>query len=129
MRCVVVGAGELGAGVVRRAAERGAAREIVLLDTAAGDLARGKALDLLQSGPVVGYDVAITGAGEWDVLSGADAIVIADPAAGADERAVIAALQRAGDLAGNALVIVATADPSAAIAAARGAGLPRERVL
>ena len=57
----ILGAGDLGATLARRLAERELARRIVLVDPDEGR-ARGKALDLAQSGPVEPYDVAIEGA-------------------------------------------------------------------
>ncbi len=55
----VIGAGKTGATTAQRLAERNYA-DIVLFDVVDG-LAEGEALDLLEAGPVVGYDVSVTG--------------------------------------------------------------------
>src|SRR4030095_16145716 len=75
-RIAILGAGDLGAAVARRAAEQEIVREVLLADADEGR-AKGKALDLLQSGPVEGYDTRIAGAS--DLPEGMDATVVADP--------------------------------------------------
>jgi malate dehydrogenase len=55
----VVGAGNVGATLAQRVAERDYA-DVVLVDIVEG-LPQGKALDMLESGPIVGYDSLITG--------------------------------------------------------------------
>ena len=55
----VIGAGKTGATTAQRLVERNYA-DIVLFDVIEG-LAEGEALDLLEAGPVVGYDVNVTG--------------------------------------------------------------------
>jgi malate dehydrogenase len=81
MRSVaILGAGDLGATIARRLAERELARRIVLVDADDGR-ARGKALDLAQSGPVEGYDVAIEGGASLEAAGALDLVVIADPPA------------------------------------------------
>ena len=55
----VIGAGKTGATTAQRLAERNYA-DIVLFDVIEG-LAEGEALDLLEAGPVVGYDVSVSG--------------------------------------------------------------------
>ena len=51
-KITVVGAGNVGATVAQRLAERGYA-DIVLVDIVEG-LPQGKALDMLEAGPIVG---------------------------------------------------------------------------
>src|SRR5713101_2240584 len=55
----VVGAGQVGATTVQRLVERNYA-DIVMFDVIEG-LAEGEALDMLQAGPIVGYDSSVTG--------------------------------------------------------------------
>jgi malate dehydrogenase len=55
----VIGAGQTGASTAQRIAERGYA-DVVLTDVVEG-LAEGKALDLQESAPVLGFDSVITG--------------------------------------------------------------------
>jgi malate dehydrogenase len=55
----VIGAGQTGASTAQRIAERGYA-DVVLTDVVEG-LAEGKALDLQESAPVVGFDARVIG--------------------------------------------------------------------
>ncbi|MBI2264967.1 MAG: malate dehydrogenase [Armatimonadetes bacterium] len=57
-KVTVVGAGNVGATVAQRIAERHYA-DVVLLDIVEG-MPQGKALDLMQSGPIEGYDSHLT---------------------------------------------------------------------
>jgi len=72
------GAGELGATLARRLAESGVARRIALIDEDQGR-ARGKALDLMQSGPSSPFDVLIEGFGAPADAPAAALWVLADP--------------------------------------------------
>jgi malate dehydrogenase len=56
----VIGAGQTGASTAQRIVERGYA-DVVLTDVVEG-LAEGKALDLQESAPVVGFDARVVGA-------------------------------------------------------------------
>jgi malate dehydrogenase len=73
-KITVVGAGNVGATCAQRLAERDYA-DIVLVDIVEG-LPQGKALDLNQSGPVVGYEPHVTGTNGYDESSGSDIVVI-----------------------------------------------------
>jgi len=59
-RVSIIGAGQTGASTAQRIAERGYA-DVVLTDVVEG-LAEGKALDLQESAPVVGFDARVSGA-------------------------------------------------------------------
>src|ERR671929_679407 len=73
-KITVVGAGNVGATCAQRLAERDYA-DIVLVDIVEG-LPQGKALDLSQSGPVVGYEAHVTGTNGYEETSGSDIVVI-----------------------------------------------------
>jgi malate dehydrogenase len=73
-KITVVGAGNVGATTAQRLAERDYA-DIVLVDIVEG-MPQGKALDLNQSGPVVGYEPNIVGTNGYDETSGSDIVVI-----------------------------------------------------
>ena len=73
-KITVVGAGNVGATVAQRLAERGYA-DIVLVDIVEG-LPQGKALDMLEAGPVVGYDSTITGTNGYEETAGSNICVI-----------------------------------------------------
>src|SRR6476469_724962 len=73
-KITVVGAGNVGATCAQRLAERDYA-DVVLVDIVEG-LPQGKALDLNQSGPVVGYEAHVTGTNTYDETAGSDIVVI-----------------------------------------------------
>ena len=73
-KVTVVGAGNVGATTAQYIVERHLA-DVVLTDVVDG-LPQGKALDLLQAGPVHGYDCRITGANDYEGTAGSDIVVI-----------------------------------------------------
>jgi malate dehydrogenase len=73
----ILGAGPVGASVAQTLARRARVRDVRLIDQAVG-VATGKALDILQSGPVEGYDTRVSGQGDILAAVGAGVIVIAD---------------------------------------------------
>lgn len=73
-KITVVGAGNVGATTAQRLLEKGYA-DIVLVDIIEG-LPQGKALDMLQAGPVVGYDSQIVGTNSYEETAGSDIVVI-----------------------------------------------------
>jgi malate dehydrogenase len=75
-KITVIGAGNVGATTAHwcAAAELG---DIVLLDIPqTGDMPKGKALDLLQASPIVGFDCNVTGTTNYDDTVGSDVVVI-----------------------------------------------------
>ena len=75
-KVTVIGAGNVGATVAQRLAERDF-YVVVLLDIPQVDgMPQGKALDLLESGPVYGYDTLITGTTNYDDTAESDLVVI-----------------------------------------------------
>ncbi len=75
----VIGAGEIGGAVAHALARRARFRRIRLIDEAEG-VAKGKALDLRQAGPIDGANVDITGEADPLSAAGASVIVVADAA-------------------------------------------------
>ena len=67
-KITVVGAGNVGATTAQRLAERDYA-DVVLVDIVE-DMPQGKALDMNQAGPVVGYEPNIVGSNGYDETSG-----------------------------------------------------------
>ena len=67
-KITVVGAGNVGATTAQRLAERDYA-DVVLVDIVEG-LPQGKALDLNQAGPVVGYEPNVVGTNGYDETAG-----------------------------------------------------------
>jgi malate dehydrogenase len=73
-KVTVVGAGNVGANCALRIAGKELA-DVVLVDIVEG-VPQGKGLDLLQSGPVEGYDVMVTGANDYEPTADSDIVVI-----------------------------------------------------
>ena len=73
-KVTVVGAGNVGATTAQRLAERDYA-DVVLVDIVEG-LPQGKALDMNQSGPVVGYEPNVVGTNGYEETAGSDIVVI-----------------------------------------------------
>lgn len=73
-KVTVVGAGNVGANCALRIADQELA-DVVLVDVVEG-VPQGKGLDILQSGPVQGYDVQITGANDYEPTANSDVVVI-----------------------------------------------------
>lgn len=126
----ILGAGELGATLARRVAEAETSRKILLVDTDEGR-ARGKALDLLQSGPVEGYDTRVEGRGAIAADEAPDVVVVADPPELLDASAGAARIYGSGlvPLVGKGFLVVAGSFGPTIAEAAVQEGLPRERVL
>ncbi len=74
-RITVVGAGHVGETQALRLAEMNVAREIVLVDILEG-IPQGKALDLFESGPVVGFDTRVIGTNGYAETKDSDIVVI-----------------------------------------------------
>jgi malate dehydrogenase len=73
-KVTVVGAGNVGANCALRLADKELA-DVVLVDVVEG-VPQGKALDLLESGPVQGYDVTVTGANDYEPTANSDIVIL-----------------------------------------------------
>jgi malate dehydrogenase len=73
-KVTVVGAGNVGATTAQYIVERELA-DVVLTDVVDG-LPQGKGLDLLQAGPVHGYDSRVTGSNDYGETADSDLVVI-----------------------------------------------------
>jgi malate dehydrogenase len=128
----ILGAGELGAGLARRLAETRRFAVVHLVDADEGR-ARGKALDLLQSGPLEGYDTRLVGARSAKGLGELDVVVVADlsdlPVSSIGLGPPESFVRDVVEATGRGLLVVATAHGAALVAAAVRAGLPRTRVI
>ena len=70
----VIGAGNVGGTTAQRLAEKNLA-DVVLLDINEG-VAKGKALDIMESAPLYGFDVRVTGTADYDSTAGSNLVVI-----------------------------------------------------
>ena len=73
-KVTVVGAGNVGATTAQRIHEFGYA-DVVLLDIVK-DMPQGKALDILESGPILGSDALITGSNDYQDSQDSDLVII-----------------------------------------------------
>ncbi len=73
-KVVVLGAGNIGGSLAQRLAESDLAREVVLVDIIDG-LPQGKALDIQESAPILGFSTRVSGTTSVDAVAGADVVV------------------------------------------------------
>jgi malate dehydrogenase len=73
-KVTVVGAGNVGANCAVRIADKELA-DVVLVDVVEG-VPQGKGLDILEAGPVEGYDVLVTGSNGYEATANSDIVVI-----------------------------------------------------
>ena len=138
-KVTVVGAGNVGANVALRIADQELA-DVVLVDVVDG-VPQGKGLDILESGPVQGYDVQITGSNDYTPTDNSDIVVITagfprkldmsrDDLLLANYDIVKAATEQAAKHSPKAILILVT-NPLDAMCwtAQKVSGFPRERVI
>ncbi len=70
----IIGAGNVGATCAQRLLEKDIA-DIVLVDIIEG-LPQGKALDMMQSAPVCGFDTKITGTNDFSLTAGSEVVIV-----------------------------------------------------
>jgi malate dehydrogenase len=138
-KITVVGAGNVGATLTQRLAERNYA-DIVLVDIVEG-LAQGKALDMLEAGPIVGYDSVVTGTNGYEETAGSDVVLITSgvarkPGMSRDDLVmtnakIVASVARQVAEKSPDAVIVVVSNPLDAMAQVTRAvsGFPRQRVV
>jgi malate dehydrogenase len=138
-KITVVGAGNVGATTAQRLAERDYA-DVVLVDIVEG-LPQGKALDLNQAGPVVGYEATVTGTNGYEETAGSAICVITSgrartPGMSRDDllrtnQEIVADVTRnLAERSPQAVIIVVTNPLDAMCQVAYSvAGFPRERVI
>ena len=73
-KITIVGSGNVGATAAHWAAEKELG-DVVLVDIVEG-MPQGKALDLMESRPVEGFDVTITGTNSYEETAGSDMVII-----------------------------------------------------
>ncbi|HEX5132604.1 MAG TPA: malate dehydrogenase [Candidatus Krumholzibacteria bacterium] len=73
-KLALIGGGQIGGTLALLAAQRELG-DIVIYDVVEG-MPQGKALDLMESRPVEGYDVEISGTNDYKDLAGADVVIV-----------------------------------------------------
>jgi len=138
-KVTVVGAGNVGATLVQRIAEARIA-DVVMVDVVEG-VPQGKGIDLLEAGPVMGYDTKVIGTNSYEETEGSDIIVITaglarkpgmsrDDLLVANGTIVKKVAEETGKRSPRAVMIVVT-NPMDVMAhvAMMASGFPRERVI
>jgi malate dehydrogenase len=138
-KVTVIGAGNVGANTAQKIAMKELA-DVVLVDVVEG-VPQGKGLDMLESAPVEGYDVRITGTNGYEETAGSDIVVITagfprkpgmsrDDLLLANYEVVKSATEQAVQQSPNAILILVT-NPLDAMCwtALKVSGFPRERVI
>jgi malate dehydrogenase len=137
-KVTVIGAGHVGATLAQRIAETDLA-DVVLVDVVEG-VPQGKALDLMECGPILGYDSRVTGSNGYDETAGSDVIIITaglarkpgmsrDDLLAANGDIVKVCAAESGRRSPNAVMIVVTNPMDVmAFVAMKATGFPRERV-
>lgn len=142
-KVTVVGAGNVGASCALWLAQRGLA-DVVMVDAAIAKTAPvGKALDLLQAAPVVGYNARITGTadGSYEGTENSEVVVVTagfprkpgmsrEDLVGANQAIITDVIAKALPLSPHAYFIIVT-NPldTMAYMAYKAAGLPKNRVM
>lgn len=137
-KITVVGAGNVGATAAQEIARCDYA-DVVLVDIIEG-LPQGKALDMNEAGPVLGYEAKVVGTNGYEETAGSDVVVITSgkprsPGMSRDDlvttnQAIVGAVTSAAvEASPDAIVIVVTNPLDAMCHVAKGvSGLPKERV-
>ena len=137
----IIGAGHVGATTAAWLAEREVG-DIVLLDIPeVGDMPKGKALDLMEAGPIRGFDTRITGTSDYKDTAGSDVVVITAGVArkpgmsredlvGTNAKIVKSVVEQAVAHSPETILLVVT-NPldSMVYLAKKVSGFPRQRVL
>jgi malate dehydrogenase len=134
----IVGAGNVGATAAQEIARRDYA-DVVLVDIKEG-LPQGKALDIDEAGPVLGYEPTVTGSNAYDETAGSDVVVITaglprkpgmsrDDLVQTNEQIVGSVTREAVERSPDAILIVVSNPLDAMCHVAKNvSGWPRERV-
>jgi malate dehydrogenase len=137
-KVTVVGAGNVGATAAQEIARRDYA-DVVLVDIKEG-LPQGKALDINESAPVLGYEPIVTGSNGYDDTAGSDVVVITaglprkpgmsrDDLVTTNEQIVGSVTREAVERSPDAVLIVVSNPLDAMCHVAKNvSGWPRERV-
>jgi malate dehydrogenase len=105
----ILGAGELGGSLAHVLARRDVVRRIQLIDPS-GQIAAGKALDIMQSSPVERFTTTVAGTTDLTRVAGCGIVVIADRAKAAESTDPLLTLKQMTRLASRAVIVCADID-------------------
>ena len=138
-KIALIGAGMIG-GTLAHLAVLKHLGDVVLFDVVEG-LPQGKALDLLESGPIEGFDASIIGTNKYDDIEGADVCIVTaglarkpgmsrDDLLSVNSKIMLDVASNIRDRAPKAFVIVITNPLDAMVTAMkRITGFPKQRVV
>ena len=140
-KITVVGAGNVGASCAAWLAERNLGN-IVLVDIPQTEtMPKGKALDITQTGPILGFDTRVTGTTSYDQTADSDVVVITagvprkpgmtrEDLVGVNQNIISNIIGNITQTSPQAIIIVVT-NPldTMAYLAYKKAGLPRNRIM
>ncbi len=109
MDVAIIGAGELGGSLAHVLARREIVRRIHLIDPS-GQIAAGKALDIMQAGPVEGFTTPVAGSTDSSRVAGCALVIVADPAVRQADTDPLLVLTQLKQLAARAIVLCAGVD-------------------
>jgi len=135
----IIGAGNVGATTAHLIATKELG-DVVLVDIH-GEISQGKALDILESGPIEGFDVSVKGTNNYEVTKDSDIVVITagiarkpgmsrDDLVATNTKIVREVTQNAIKYSPNAILIVVTNPLDAMVyVASKTSNFPKHRVL
>ncbi len=139
VKVTVVGAGNVGGSIAQRLAEKNW-YNIVLVDIVEG-MPQGKALDLVEAGPVCAYDSEVTGANNYEATKDSDLVIITSgiprrPGMSRDElletnTKIVSSVVRETAMRSPEAILIIVSNPLDVMThvAHRVSGFPRNRVL
>ncbi len=140
MKITVIGAGNVGATTAHLLAVKELAKEVVLVDIVDG-IPQGKALDILESMPILGSDTMVTGTTQYEPTANSDIVIITaglprkpgmsrDDLLAKNAEIMKSCVEQAFPLSPNAIfIIVANPLDVMTYLALKLTGLPRTRVM
>jgi malate dehydrogenase len=105
----IIGAGELGGSLAHVLARREIVGRIHLIDTA-GQIAAGKALDIMQSGPIERFGTPVGGGTDISRVASAALVIVADQARPQPDTDDLLILKQLSQVASQAVVLCAGAN-------------------
>jgi malate dehydrogenase len=135
----VIGAGNVGGTTAQRLAERNLG-DIVLLDINEG-VAKGKALDIMESAPLERFDARVTGTADYEDTAGSDLVIVSSgvprkPGMSRDDllrinAEIVQSVVREVAKRSPAAILLIVSNPLDAMTyvAFRESGFPKERVM
>ncbi len=139
-KVTVVGAGNVGATVAQRLAEKSLARTVVMVDVVEG-VPQGKGLDQWESAPIEGFDTSLVGSNAYDEARDSDVFVVTagiarKPGMSRDDlvktnAGIVSSVAKEIARVAPASIIIMVSNPLDVMCyvAMQASGFPRERVI